>query len=643
MQDKRIAPYGSWKSPIHAAQIASAGLKLAQVEISDGTIYWNELRPSEGGRCVVVRRNADGTTTDMVPVPFNARTRVHEYGGGAYFVAGGTVFFSNFDDQRLYRVAEDGAPQPITPEAEMRYADGSMDKGRGRILCVREDHTAKDQEAVNTIVAINPEGGGAGEVLVSGNDFYAAPRLSPDGRQLAWLTWNHPHMPWDAAELWVAPVHEDGSPGQAQHIAGGPKESVVQPEWSPGGALYFVSDRTNWWNLYRLRNDEIEPVTAMEAEFALPQWTFGTSSYAFIDEQEIACAYCQNGFWNLASVNAESGALEEIETPFNALSDIAADNGQVAFVRGDAAAAPAVTRVDLESPELEVLRRSSTVSVDPEYISVPEPIEFPTENGLTAHALFYRPKNPGYVPPLRERPPLLVMIHGGPTAATTASLRLGIQYYTSRGIAVLDVNYGGSTGYGRAYRERLYGQWGVVDVDDCVNGVRRLVARALVDGNRLAITGGSAGGYTTLSALTFRDVFAAGASHYGVSDCEALAQETHKFESHYLDTLIGPYPDKRFLYWQRSPIHHTERLSCPVIFFQGLDDKIVPPNQAEKMLAALRDKGIPVAYVPFEGEQHGFRKSENIQRALEAEIFFLSRIFGFTLADPVEPVAILNF
>jgi dipeptidyl aminopeptidase/acylaminoacyl peptidase len=634
------APYGSWKSPISAGQIASAALKLSHVEIKNGKIYWNELRPAEAGRCVIVCFDSEGTS-DVTPSPFNVRTRVHEYGGGAYTIAGKNIYYSNFTDQRLYRVKGPGPPVPVTGESDMRYADGIWDAGRKRIICVREDHTG-DGEAVNTIAAIDPKQDSCGEVLVSGNDFYSSPRLSPDGKELAWLTWNHPNMPWDSAELWTAPVNKDGSIGTAEHIAGGKNESICQPEWSPKGELYFVSDRTNWWNLYRVRSEKIEPVILMEAEFALPHWVFHMSTYSFAGADRIVCAYCRRGMWNLAVVDIASGILHRLETPYNSIMDLSAEDGTVAFIGGSATEPVSVIKLDLESGETQTLRCSTSLQIPLELVSHPEPIEFSTEHNLKAHAIYYPPVNPGFTPPVDEKPPLLVMIHGGPTAAATASLKLGIQYYTNRGIAVLDVNYGGSTGYGRAYRQRLYGSWGIVDVDDCVNGALYLAEQGLVDKDRMAITGGSAGGYTTLSALAFRDVFAAGSSHYGVSDCEALAWETHKFESHYLDTLIGLYPEQRELYIKRSPINHVNQLSCPIIFFQGDEDKIVPPDQAEKMVDALREKGVPVAYILFEGEQHGFRKSENIQRSLEAELYFLSRIFKFDLADPVDPVTIEN-
>ena len=605
-------------------------------------VYWNELRPTEGGRCVVVRQGAGGGTTDMIPAGFNARTRVHEYGGGAYLPCDGAVVFVNFADQRLYRADGEGEPQPVTAAGAVRYADFVHDKRRSRLIGVREDHTDAG-EPTNTIAAVCPDRGGAGEVLVAGNDFYAAPRLSPDGSQLAWLTWSHPDMPWDAAELWLAPIAGDGSLGPAARIAGGTDESVVQPQWSPDGVLYFVSERTGWWNLYRLAGGRVEAVTQLQAEFAQPQWVFRMSAtYAFDGPGRIICTCVQNGLWRLNRLDVATGALEPIETPYTAISSLRVADGRAVFIGGSPAGPTAVVAMDLRTGNIQPLRRASELEVDAGYISVPEPVEFPTEGALTAHGLFYAPANKDYAAPAADKPPLVVLVHGGPTSATSPAFRLGIQYFTSRGIAVLDVDYGGSTGYGRQYRRRLDGQWGVVDVDDCCNGAEYLAGGGRVDSGRMAITGGSAGGYTTLSALTFRDTFAAGASHFGVSDCEALATETHKFESRYLDRLIGSYPQQRDLYIQRSPIHHVDRLSCPVIFFQGLEDEIVPPNQAQMMAEALRKKHLPVALLEFEGEQHGFRKAENIRRTIEAELYFFSRVFGFELAEPVEPVEIDN-
>jgi dipeptidyl aminopeptidase/acylaminoacyl peptidase len=621
--------------------IVAGTIGLGQIALDGADIYWVELRPAERGRSVVVRRTPDGQTVDLTPPPFNTRTRVHEYGGGAFVLSDGVVYFSNFADQRLYRQDPGAEPRPITPEAELRYADGVILRRRKRMICVREDHTVAGREAVNTLAEVALEGDG-GRVLVSGNDFYSSPRLSPDGTRLAWLTWNHPQMPWDGTELWVGELKGDGSLGKMERVAGGASESIFQPEWSPDGVLYFVSDRTGWWNLYRFGDGRTEPLCEMEAEFGLPQWVFGLSTYGFESAGRIICSYLERGSSRLASLETATRKLEPIETPYTRIDYVQVAPHRAVFSAGSPTEPTSIVQLDLATRQIDVLRRSSEITIDPGYLSIPRAIEFPTEQGLTAHAFFYPPQNRDYVAPAGERPPLLVMSHGGPTAATTPTLRLGVQYWTSRGIAVLDVNYGGSTGYGRAYRERLNGRWGVVDVDDCAGGARYLVERGEVDGQRLAITGGSAGGYTTLCALTFRDLFKAGASHFGVSDLEALEEDTHKFEARYSHSLVGPYPERRDLYRERSPIHATSRLSSPVIFFQGLEDKIVPPNQAEMMVEALRQKGLPVAYVAFEGEQHGFRQAANMKRALDGELYFYSRVFGFRLADPVEPVPIEN-
>ena len=635
------APYGSWKSPITSDLIVSAVVGLGQIALDGDEVYWVEQRPTEGGRNVVVQRSPDGRMRDRTPAPFNARTRVHEYGGGACVVHRGSLYFSNFVDQRVYRQQADAAPEPITPDENLRYADGEIDPHRNRLVCVREDHRQADREAVNAIVALALDSGDS-RVLVSGSDFYSSPRLSPDGSRLAWLSWSHPNMPWDGTELWLAEVRSDGSLDNARRVAGGSAESIFQPAWSPDGVLYFVSDRTDWWNVYRVQDGQVEPMCDRPAEFGLPQWAFGMSTYAFASAERMICTYTENGTWHLASLDTRTKRLDELPTPYTAISGIHVASGRVVFSAGSPTEAACIAELDLASGQLRVLRRSSDIAIDAGYVSRPQALDFPTEHGRTAHALFYPPCNQDYAAPTGERPPLVVKSHGGPTAAAGSTLSLGIQYWTSRGIAVLDVNYGGSTGYGRTYRQRLNGQWGIVDVDDCVNGARYLVEQGRVDGQRLAITGGSAGGYTTLSALTFRDLFRAGASHYGICDLEVLARDTHKFESRYLDSLIGPYPEHQAVYRQRSPIHFTDRLSCPLILFQGLEDKVVPPNQAELMAEALRKKGLPVAHVPFAGEQHGFRRAENIKRALDGELYFYSRIFGFGLAEPVEPVTIEN-
>ena len=643
------APYGSWKSPITSESIVAEAVNFGGIALDGDDIYWLEARPSEGGRRVIVRRTPEGETADVTPRPFNVRTRVHEYGEGDFTVSEGVVYFTNFDDQRLYRQEAGGAPAAITAEADpaggLRYADFVVDAPRNRLVCVHEDHTQGEHEPVNTVAAVSLADGTV-QTLVSGSDFYSSPRLSPDGSQLAWLAWNHPNMPWDGVELWVAPVAANGSLGNAELVAGGPGESVLQPAWSPDGLLYFVSDRTNWWNLYR-RNGagEVESVTGpLELEFGKPHWVFGAATYGFASAERIICAANDRGSWGLYSLDTATGRLDSLGLPYTEMArgDLKVDAGLAVFGAGSPTQPLSVLRLDLANNSVENLRRASAATVDPGYLSEPRAIEFPTENGLTAHAFYYPPRNADFTAPEGEKPPLLVKSHGGPTAAAQQSLSLSIQYWTSRGIGVLDVNYGGSTGYGREYRDRLKGQWGIVDVDDCVNGARYLVERGEVDAHRLAIDGGSAGGYTTLAALAFREVFSAGASHYGVSDLAALAQDTHKFESRYLDSLVGPYPEREDLYRERSPIHHTEGLSCPLILFQGLEDRIVPPSQAELMFEAVKAKGLPCAYIPFEGEQHGFRRAENIRRSLDGELYFFSRVFGFDLADEVEPVEIEN-
>ncbi len=642
MTASHIVPYGSWKSPITSDLIVAATVGLGQIQLDSDNVYWSEARPTEGGRNVIVRWTPDGGTTDVTPAPYNVRTRVHEYGGGSFTVSRGVVYFSHFPDQRLYRQTLDEPPHSLTPDGALRYADAIVDQRRNRLICVCEDHTIKDKEPVNTLVSVNLTTG-AVYTLASGYDFYSSPRLSPDGSRLAWLSWNHPNMPWDRTELWVGELTKDGEVGQKQHVTDGPAESIFQPEWSPDSVLHFISDRSGWWNLYRWRDGSIEALCPMEAEFGRPQWVFGMSTYAFVSATQLICSYSSEGTWRLARLDTDTRQLTPLNTPYTEVWDVRATPTHLVFGGGSPTEPAAIIRLDLATQQPTVLRRASTLSLDADYFSVPQAIEFPTEHGLIAHALFYAPKNRDFTAPDSERPPLLVKSHGGPTAAAQTTLNLGVQYWTSRGVAVLDVNYGGSSGYGRSYRNRLKGQWGIVDVDDCVNGARFLLEKGLVDGNRLAITGGSAGGYTTLCALTFRNFFKAGASHYGISDLEALAHDTHKFESRYEESLVGPYPARHDLYRERSPIHFTDRLSCPLIIFQGLEDKVVPPNQAEKMAAALRAKGLPVAYIPFPGEQHGFRDAKNIKRALDAELYFYSRVFGFALADPVEPVPIENF
>ena len=641
---RHVAPYGSWKSPITADLLASTYVVLDELRVDGDDVYWNELRPADKGRNVIVQRKPDGTLTNITPPGFSSRTRVHEYGGGCYLVHNGTVYFSNYTDQRLYRQDPGSDPRPITPPVDMRYADGIIDHRRNRIISVREDHTPKTPQAVTTIVSLDIEKGGEGKILVSGNDFYSTPRLNHDGSKLAWLTWNHPKMPWDGTEVWVAIVKPDGSLEKREKVAGGLEESIYQPEWSPDGTLCFSSDRSGWWNLYRQHHNQIDPLYPMEAEFGLPQWGFGSRTFVFDSSNQIICAYTKDGLWHLASLNPTKKTIRPIETPVNQIlwGNLAEKNGIVFLIGGSATEPSSIVQIDLSTKETEILHRSREITVSKEYLSIPNSIEFPTENGRTGFAFFYPPKNPEYEAPEGERPPLLVVSHGGPTSFSPSTLRYEIQYWTSRGIGVVDVNYGGSTGYGRDYRQRLNDNWGIVDVQDCVNATRYLVNRGEADGERLGIRGGSAGGYTTLCALAFTNTFKAGASYFGVSDLELLAKDTHKFESRYLDKLVGPYPERRDIYRARSPIYHFEGMNSALILFQGLEDKVVPPDQSEKIFEAVRAKGLPVAYIAYEWEQHGFRRAENIKRSFEAELYFYSKIFRFPFADPIEPVTIEN-
>ena len=647
-----VAPYGTWSSPITAEMIARAGTRLSAVWLERGTAWWLEGRPAENGRVVLMKAEPGGEPVDVTPPGFNARTMVHEYGGGAYCVHEGTVFCSNFEDQRLHRLDPGVAPVPITPAGEgtsHRYADGRVTPDGRLWIGVRERHdvSERSRDVVNELVAIPTDGSGEPTPIAGGRDFYSNPRISPDGMRLSFLAWSLPWMPWDGCEVFVADIAPGGTLADVTHVAGRDgEESIWQPEWSPNGDLVFVSDRSGWWNLERVREGKRSVLHAAEAEFGYPAWVFGAQSFAFLDDGRMFVTYDRGGRTYFGLLDPESGTLEDLDLPYDALWSspyVAAEASKIVFVAGSAMIPNEIVRLDVSTGSTETLRTSARVAVDPSNFAVPRPIEFPTEDGLTAYGLFYPPSSPAHDGPEDERPPLIVMSHGGPTSHATPIFSLELQFWTSRGFAVVDVNYGGSTGYGRAYRERLNGQWGVVDLKDCVNAARSLIAEREADPDRLLIRGGSAGGYTTICALTFTDDFAAGTSYFGVADLEQFAGgETHKFELEYEHTLVGPYPDEAERYRARSPIHFVEQMRTPMLVLQGADDKVVPPSQAELIVGALRDRGIPHAYLLFEGEGHGFRKAETIVASLEAELSFYAQILGFEPGDHIPRLEIAH-
>lgn len=648
---RTTVPYGTWRSPIATDDLLKGALGLAFPSIVDGSIYWMEARPSEAGRTVIVRRDRSGAIRDCLPSPFSARSRVHEYGGICYAVAGGTLYFVNYSDQRIYAVdlsldpaQPEATPQAVTADDGRRYADLIVDGPRQRLLAVAEEDRS-NEEPRNFLVAVSltePPGTAVATELAGGHDFFATPRLSPDGATLVWLSWDHPAMPWDGTTLWRARLDAAGMPGAPHALAGSATESIFQPEFTHDGNLLGISDRSGWWNLERMLPRPRSTLLPKSADFGLPLWQFGMRTFTECHDGRLACIWQAPEGDQLGLLDLESEALQELHVPWTQISSIVSDDHDLVFIGAGADRFAELVRYDVDSGRHEIIRRSSELNLTTADIAVPEALHYPSGDGATAHAYYYPPAHRAFEGPEDEKPPLLVMSHGGPTAATAPVLNLKVQFWTSRGFAVLDVNYRGSTGYGRAYRDMLKGGWGIVDVEDCIAGARFLVDRGEVDPDRLAIRGSSAGGFTTLAALTFHDLFRAGASLYGIGDLEALAQDTHKFESRYLDSLVGPYPEAMDVYRARSPIHHVDRLACPVIFLQGLEDRIVPPAQAEAMVAALEAKGLPVAYVAFEGEQHGFRQAANIRRALEAELDFYGRVFGFTPADAIEPVPIRN-
>jgi len=634
--DKIQKPFGSWPSPISAELITRAAPSLNCLQSYGESLYWVESRPWEAGRNVIMCRVSDGSIKDLLPKPYSHSSRVHEYGGMAYALTDDSLYFVNASDQRIYKTDLSGEkePRPITGLSLQRFADLIIDSKNQRLIAVCEEHKGDsgEQEPENYLVAVslNTENPSVTK-LETGADFYAYPRISPDQKTLCWIQWQHPNMPWDCTQLWQATINGDGNLIDKTLIAGASNnESIFQPQWSPDNQLYFVSDRNNWWNIYRVESDGCTPILEIEAEFATPLWQFGMSTYDFIDAQTIGCLWTDKGVWHSGFINIASGQLSKMDCPYSSIHAACCFQGSLYMVAGAAAIPSEVVRVSSSDQMLNTIYAPATLDIDPQGLSQPQSILFPSADGQQVHAFFYPPTNAEYCADKNQLPLVIALCHGGPTGATDSGLNLKIQYWTSRGFAVVDINYRGSTGFGRSYRQSLVGAWGIADVQDSQSAIDYLTTEKKIDPERCIIRGGSAGGYTVLSALTFTDTFKAGASLYGIGDLETLATDTHKFESRYMDSLIGPYPERKDIYIARSPIHHAEGLNCPVIFLQGLEDKVVPPNQAEMMVELLEEKGIKVGHVTFPDEGHGFRKSANIIRAMESELAFYTEVFSLT-------------
>tara|TARA_B100000700_G_scaffold236820_1_gene262763 strand:+ start:1017 stop:2960 length:1944 start_codon:yes stop_codon:yes gene_type:complete len=640
---KQQSQYGSWESIFTPEKIIEGGLRLGEIRIDNNDIYFLEGRPAESGRSVIIKHNPDGTTEDVLPQNYNARNAVHEYGGGSYAVKDEIVFFTNWEDQLIYKVSADKI-SPITKPSNIpmgiRFADLTLSNDGKWIFCVRETHT-KDKEAQNEIVAVSTI---SSEIIVlaSGRDFYSSPRPNPISNQICWLEWDHPNMPWDGNELYIADFDSQNISNKLK-IDGSKNISILQPEWTNEGDLVYISDESGWWNLRKYSDNKTSEILLEEIDHGGPAWQFGFRTYFIHDNFIFLRGTSKDKNKGLIRKITLSGEIvDEIQVNHTSISDLSFCDGSAIYMGSSPTTSTQLCRLDFSTSNVDILKESIKIQIDSEEISIAQEIMFDTTSNEIAYAYFYKPTNKNYEGLTKEKPPLLVISHGGPTGSTTSSLNLSIQYWTNRGFAVVDVNYRGSAGYGKKYRDALKSNWGVYDTDDCIAAVDYLSNKGLVDSSRVAIKGGSAGGYTTINALTFHDRFAVGATYYGIADLSVFIDDTHKFESRYLDSLIGKYPEEKEKYYNRSAINFTDKLSCPMIIFQGTEDKIVPPSQAEIMAQGLRDKKIPFSLIMYEGEQHGFRQSENIKHSLESELFFYSKVLKFNTFHKLRDIKIEN-
>lgn len=641
--------YGGWPSPISAQSVVQGAKGLSNLAVDNGYVYWVESRPEENGRSTIMRQKEDQPDSppeEVLPVPWNARTRVHEYGGRSMLVNDGVVWFTHFTDQRIYRMTIGETPVAITPEDNIRFGACELDATRQRLICIREDHRVLG-EPQNTLVAIPTYGMSEGEILFEGSSFVSAASVSPDGKHIAFIAWDHPNMPWDNTHLWSASFDENGKLNNLFEHNPGDSESAIDPQWDHDGNLYVLSDRNNWWSLYKVSGEGFTPLNLQpeQSEIGGPAWQIGKHYYRILNDGSIVAQVVQGATGQLYLLTPTDNTMHSLTPESAAIEDFVLFDFGI-YVIQDPKTRPAelvaLRWVNSSNLSSTLFRTASNASLAPAWIPEVREVSFPVADNESAYGLFYPPTNPNVSAPEGSLPPLIVMVHGGPTSKASPTYSVSKYFWTSRGFGILDLNYRGSTGYGRDFRQSLYGQWGVSDVEDAVAGAQWLAEQGLADSDKLIIRGGSAGGYTTLAALAFSDVFKAGASYYGISDIEALAGDTHKFESRYLDQVIGPYPERKDLYIDRSPIHHLDGFNAPLLLLQGLEDKVVPPNQSEMIFNALKDKGIPTAYIPFEGEGHGFRKSENIVTALNAELYFYQQVLSLPAAEPLPAIEIIG-